>query len=389
MKRFKMAPELHYEDGALNYLYDIDFKSAFVVTDQIMEQLGLTNKVIKILEDKKVPFEKFAEVEPNPSVKTISKALEIFLKTDADILIAIGGGSVLDAAKAIIYFLQEAIKNSDLKREKPFFVVIPTTSGTGSEVTSYSVLTDTDTGMKIPLKDDGMFPDIAILDCEFTKTVPPSVTADTGMDVLTHAIEAYVSNIASDCTTALAQMSIEFVFKYLPNCYKNGLDSHSRGKIHNASCMAGMAFENASLGINHSLAHVFGAKFHVSHGKANAVLLPYVIQYNSGLFDHNDNVPFDTALQYQKIAKLIGLPSSNMKEAVIMLTKSIKLLNMKLQIPISIREMGIDETAYMVLVDEMAETAMKDICTAGNPRVPHVEDLKKILINAFNGISNR
>lgn len=313
------------------------------------------------------------------------------MRSEADVLIAVGGGSVIDAAKAVVYFSKEAGAGGySEKGGRPFFVAIPTTSGTGSEVTSYTVLTDTDTNMKIPIKDDDMFPDVAILDCNFTKTVPPQVTAETGMDVLTHALESYVSVHASDCTTAFSQVAIEYVFKYLSNCYRNGLDSFSKERIHNASCMAGMAFENSSLGLNHSLAHaVGGAKFHLPpHGRVNAIFLPYVIKYNSGLFDQNTSVGFDAALKYQKISKLLGLPASDIKEGgVVMLTKSIRLLNMELGIPTSIKNAGIEESEYMGgQVYYMAQNAMEDICTSGgNPRIPSEVELRQILVDAYHG----
>jgi acetaldehyde dehydrogenase/alcohol dehydrogenase len=268
---------------------------------------------------------------------------------------------------------------------KPYFIAIPTTSGTGSEVTSYSVITDTQNNVKIPLKDDEMLPDVAILDCEFTKSVPPTVTADTGMDVLTHAIEAFISKGASDCTDALSQMAIEYVFKYLLNCYKNGEDIVSREKIHSASCMAGVAFENASLGLNHSLAHAFGAKFKVSHGKANAIFLPYVIKYNSGLFDENDYIGFETCKKYAKISRLLGLPTSDLKEGVIMLIKSIKVLNNQLNIPLTIQEMGINEDEFEYFLEEMTQVALKDVCTQGNPRVPVEKDIYIIFKEAYYG----
>ncbi len=385
MKRFKMAPEIFYEEGAVNYLYDLDFKSAFIITDQTMNAIGLAGKVTDILKEINIDYECFSDVEPDPSIETVHKALDCYFRTDAEVLIAIGGGSVIDAAKAVIYYLKEARAKKYGKREKPFFVAIPTTSGTGSEVTSYTVLTDTVTNTKIPLKDDDMFPDVAILDCEFTKTVPPKVTAETGMDVLTHAIESFVSVMSSDYTAAFAQISIEYVFKYLVNCYTNGLDNYAREKIHNASCMAGMAFENSALGINHSLAHAIGAKFHLSHGSANAVLLPYVIKYNSGLFDHNYDVSFDTAVKYQKIARLTGLPAADMKEAVIMLMKSIRILNMKLNIPLTIKAMDIAEEIFMPQVNEITRNAMQDLCTSGNPRVPSETELRQVLIDAYTG----
>ncbi|MEW9125093.1 MAG: 1-propanol dehydrogenase PduQ, partial [Thermotaleaceae bacterium] len=285
MKKFLVRPEIYFGENSINYLKQVDAKKAFIVTDQFMVKLGIVEKVTKLLDEKNVVYEVFSEVEPDPSLQTVKKGLLQIIKMRPDMLIAVGGGSSIDAGKAIMALCIHTKENfvDPDKVHKPWFVAIPTTSGTGSEVTSYSVVTDKERNLKIPLSEDLMLPDVAILDCILTKTVPPHVTADAGLDVLTHAMEAYVSSAANDFTDIYAEKAIEQVFYYLLRTYRDGNDMEAREKMHSASCMAGIAFTNASLGINHSLAHTFGAKYHFSHGRSNALFLPYVIEYNAGL----------------------------------------------------------------------------------------------------------
>jgi len=386
MKTFKVPTKILYEENSIKYLEDLKCNKVFIVTDKIMFKLGMTKEITEIFDKELIKYEIFDEVEPEPTMEIVTNVLKKFINSQADTLIAIGGGSVIDTSKAIIYFI-DIIRNKmdDKVSQKPFFIAIPTTSGTGSEVTSYAVITDSIEYKKVPLKSDIMYADVAILDAEFTKTVPPSVTADTAMDALTHALEAFVSKNASDCTDALAQSAIENVFKYVVKVYKNGSDAFCREKIHSASCMAGIAFENASLGINHSLAHAIGAKFKISHGKANAILLPYVIEYNCGLFDNNEYNTFETAKKYSKIANLLRLPNSNFKEGVLMLIKSLKVLNMQLNIPCTIKELGIEESVFNEFLDEICESALQDVCTLGNPRPTTKKELSDILKNAYLG----
>jgi len=293
----------------------------------------------------------------------------------------------MDAAKAIMYFIRQIGTDQQgySKNVLPYFIVIPTTSGTGSEVTSYTVITEESQNLKIALHNDMKFADVALLDCNLIKTVPPHVTAETGMDILTHAIEAFISNQASDFTDALAQMSIEMVFSHLVTCYQNGSDDLSREKIHNASCMAGMAFENSSVGLNHSMAHALGAKFKIAHGRANAVLLPYVIRYNSGLFDNSYHIDFATAQKYCKITRLLHLPTQDLKEGVNMLAKAIMSLNNQMDIAVSIRNLGIDYDEFEQALPEMCSATMDDICTQGNPRVPCENDIFTIFRAAYHG----
>jgi acetaldehyde dehydrogenase/alcohol dehydrogenase len=271
--------------------------------------------------------------------------------------------------------------------KKAKFVAIPTTSGTGSEVTSFAVITDKVNNTKYPLADYELTPDVAIIDPEFVMTVPPSVTADTGMDVLTHAIEAYVSVLASDFTDGLAMKAIQLVFEYLPQAYKNSSNELAREKMHNASCIAGMAFTNAFLGINHSLAHKLGGEFHIPHGRANAILLPHVIEYNASKPSKFVSFPkYETFIadrRYAEIAKALGLPASTVEEGVKSLIKAVRDLMKELNIPMTIAECKIDKKRFMAKVPELAEKAFEDQCTNANPRLPLVKELEEIYIKAY------
>ncbi|SFC18808.1 1-propanol dehydrogenase PduQ [Clostridium uliginosum] len=386
MKNFRIPTQILYEDNAIQYLEKLNSKGVFIVTDKVMFDIGVTDNVTNILEENSIKYEIFSEVQPEPTMEVVTHGFKRFLDYGGDTIIAVGGGSVIDASKAMIYFLnvlQKKVPSSN--QQKPLFIAIPSTSGTGSEVTSYAVITDAATHTKIPLKSDEMYADVALLDWIFTKTVPPTVTADTALDVLTHALEAYVSVGSSDYTDALAKSAIETVFDYTEKVYKNGLDQESRTKIHNASCMAGIAFENAGLGINHSIAHTLGATFKITHGRANAILLPYVVEYNSSLFDENDCYDFKTAKRYSEIARLLGLPQSDFKEGVVMFVKALKALLQSVNIPLAIKDLGVDENAFNSAMKSMCETAMKDMCTLGNPRVTNEKGICSVLMKAYYG----
>ena len=384
MNTFLVKPKVIFGNQSLDYLCDLQVKKAFIVTDQMMVKLGTADKIISRLSG--AEYKVFSEVEPNPSLETVKAGFSSFLEEKPDLLIALGGGSPIDTAKAILSFFDKAAQKFDGKMEfaRPTFVAIPTTSGTGSEVTSYSVITDTIRHIKIPMSDDCMYPDVAILDEQLTKTVPPSVTADTGMDVLTHALEAYVSPNAVEFTDIYAERAIKIIFTYLLRAYRFGEDLDARGKLHVASCMAGVAFTNASLGINHSLAHAVGAKFHLSHGKSNAILLPYVIQFNGGLCDGTVDTS-KAAKRYTEIAKMLGFASSTLEEGVLSLATAVKYLNKRMGIPSTLKECNIDEQLFEENVPVIAEEACHDICTTGNPKSVSKEDFKNLLKWAYEG----
>ena len=273
--------------------------------------------------------------------------------------------------------------------EKSKLVAIPTTSGTGSEVTSFAVITDKKKNIKYPLADYELTPDIAIIDPDLVMSLPKKITADTGMDVLTHAIESYVSNMASDYTDGLAEKAVELVYQYLPLAYEDGTNRVAREKMHNASCIAGMAFTNAFLGINHSIAHKLGGEFHIAHGRANAIILPYVIKYNSTKPTKFVSFPkyeyFIADEKYSRLAKLIGLKAGNTAEGVKSLIKAIQEMNAKLGISSSLKEEGLSEEEFLRKVDMLAEKAFEDQCTTANPRLPLVTEIKQILLDSYYG----
>ncbi len=273
--------------------------------------------------------------------------------------------------------------------QKCKMVAIPTTSGTGSEVTSFAVISDKKQNKKYPLTDYELTPDVAIVDPNLVLSLPKSITADTGMDVLTHSIEAYVSNMASDYTDALSEKAIELVFNNLKECYNNGANKTAREKMHNASTIAGMAFSNAFLGINHSLAHKLGGEFHLPHGRANAILLPYVIKYNASKPTKFVSFPkyeyFIADQKYAAISKKMGFKADTVEQGVESLIQEIVKLNSDLGIPKSFQEAGIDEKEFLSKVDRLADLAFEDQCTTANPRLPLIPELKQILLDAYYG----
>ncbi|WP_019152629.1 1-propanol dehydrogenase PduQ [Robertmurraya massiliosenegalensis] len=384
MNSFFVGPKIYNGSHSVDFLKDLKKEKAFLVTDKMMVKFGMADAITNRLQG--IPCKIFSDVEPNPSLETVQNGLAMFLEEKPDVIIALGGGSPIDVAKAILLFyyqVMEKIPNAKWV-DKPLFIAIPTTSGTGSEVTSYSVVTDMSNNIKIPLNDERMIPEVAILDEQLTKTVPPSVTADTGMDVLTHAIEAYVSANATELTDLYAEKAIKSVFTYLLRAYRFGNDMEARGKIHLASCMAGIAFTNASLGITHSLAHAIGAKFHLSHGRSNALLLPYIIQYNGGICDETYQTS-KAAKKYAELARILGLPCSTRREGVMSLSTAVKVLNEKLAIPLSIHGANIEEQEYEQQLQDIVDSAQKDICTEGNPREVSESDFIHLLKWIYKG----
>ena len=413
MQWFRIPERVYHEFGSVSYLEKMaDTNRVMIVTDRMMVQLGYVDKLIYHLRKRTNPvmIEVFSDVEPDPSVETVLNGANVMRQFKPDTIIALGGGSAMDAAKGMwLFYENPEVDFDDLRlrfmdiRKRVFkfpklgrqakLVAIPTTSGTGSEVTSFAVVTDKVNNVKYPLADYELTPDIAIIDPNFVMTVPKSVTADTGVDVLTHAIEAYVSVMATDYTDALAIKAIEMVFEYLPRAYKDGSDREAREKMHNASCMAGMAFANAFLGINHSLAHKLGSEFHIPHGRANAVLLPYVIRYNATKPTKFSAFPkyksFVADKKYAEIAKYIGLKANTTEEGVNNLIDAINKLLVELNIPKTIAECGVSEKDFMASVDKLALDAFDDQCTPANPRYPLVSELKDIYLTAFGKGENK
>jgi len=409
MQWFKVPEKIYFEAGSIAYLEKMpNISKAFIVTDASMVKFGYVDKILYHLRNRRdyVHCEIFSEVEPDPSFDTINKGVAAMKAFAPDVIISLGGGSAMDAAKGKWLFYEHPVadpeglklKFMDIRKrtykfptlgEKCKMVAIPTTSGTGSEVTSFAVITDKVRNIKYPLADYELTPDVAIIDPDLVMTLPQKITADTGMDVLTHALEAYVSVMASDYTDGLAEKAIELVFEYLPQAYEDGTNKKAREKMHNASTMAGMAFTNAFLGLNHSIAHKLGGDYHIPHGRANAIILPYVIKYNGTMPSKFVSWPkYETYIadeRYANIAKRLGLPAKTKEEGVNSLVKAVQELNDRLGIPKSIKDCGIDEKEFMANVDVLADKAFSDQCTGVNPRVPLVEEIKQILIDAYYG----
>lgn len=410
MQWFKVPPKIYFERNCIQYLKEMkNIQRAFIVTDKTMVDLGYVNKITEQLNlrDNKVQISMFCDVEPDPDISTVRKGLDIMKSFKPDTIIALGGGSSMDCAKGMwLFYENEETNFDDIKQKfmdirkrafkypelgnKAKLVCIPTTSGTGSEVTPFAVISDKANNKKYPLADYALTPSVAIIDAEFTTNLPASVTADTGMDVLTHALEAYVSVLASDFTDGLALQAIQMTFKYLPRAVKNGKnDLEAREKMHNASTIAGMAFANAFLGMNHSLAHKIGGIFHTPHGRTNAILLPHVVKYNGTVPQKIQAWPkynyYNADEKYQTVARLLGLPAQTPKEGVESLSKAIMELGKEVGIKMNFCEQNIAEEDWLKNLDNLTMMAYEDQCSPANPRVPMIEDMKKILKDSFKG----
>ena len=372
MNRFKIRTEVRFNVNALDTLYEFNGKSAVIITDKFMVSSGLINKITNKMQGYK-SIAVFDEITPDPTIELIAKGLKFITENSGEIVIALGGGSAIDAAKAIV-LMGEKSGMGDLK-----LIAIPTTSGTGSEVTKFAVVTDTKEGRKFPLVDEQLIPDLAILDPELVLSAPPSVTADTGMDVITHAFEALVSVNNNDASDALAEKSLLLAFKYLPFAFKHGDDTVAREKMHSASCLAGMAFNEVGLGINHGIAHALGAKFHIPHGRANALLLPHVIRYNAHLRACFGNNPTDAAERYSDIARMIGLPHDNVRIAVESLIEEIKHMMRRMDMPSTLWEAGVTKEQFEAEKESIIKSALEDACTASNPREVDAAGIERIL----------
>jgi len=409
MQWFKVPNKIYFEKGATQYLSKMpDISRVAIITDPMMIKLGYVERVEHYLRQRQTPvaIEVFSEVEPDPSTTTVARGTEMMNRFEPDCIIALGGGSPMDAAKAMWLFYEypdtefEGLKQKfmDIRKriykyprlgKKSKFVAIPTTSGTGSEVTSFAVITDKGLGnTKYPLADYELTPDVAIVDPEFVYSLPMVAVADTGMDVLTHAIEAFVSVMANDYTDGLAIKAIQLVFRYLEKSALEG-DPLAREKMHNASTIAGMAFANAFLGINHSLAHKWGGEYHTAHGRTNAILLPHVIRYNAKKPSKFASFPkyshFVADERYAELAQILGLPARTTEEGVNSLINAIRKLNKALGIEESFQQLGFDAKDFEARVDYLADRAFEDQCTTANPKLPLVSELAEVYRDAFYG----
>ena len=407
MQWFRVPPKIFFEKDSITYLRHIEADRVMLVCDPGMVQFGYADLVKRQLElnRHKPAVDVFSDVEPNPSTNTVYKGLERFVDFQPDVIIALGGGSAMDAAKAMWMFFEHPDvsffgakqKFLDIRKrtykipyaQKTTFICIPTTSGTGSEVTSFAVITDSETHIKYPLADYALTPDIAIVDPALVMSVPASVTADTGMDVLTHAIESYVSVMASDYTRGLSLQAIKLVFENLEHSYRFG-DEESREKMHNASTMAGMAFANAFLGINHSLAHKVGPMFDIPHGRTNAILMPHVIRYNGrdpqkhAMFPKYDYFRADK--DYADIARFMGWGTDKQSDAelVEVLAQKVYELGVAVGIDMNWKGQGVTKKLLQDTAYTLAEHAYEDQCTTANPKEPLISELKEIIEVAFD-----
>lgn len=412
MQWFKVPSKIYFERHAIRYLKSMkDINKVMIITDDSMVKLGLVTKALDQLQlrPNSVTIQMFSDIEPDPDIETVRRGASAMKSFQPDTIIALGGGSVMDAAKVMwLFYEQPEIDFRDLVQKfmdirkrafrfpslgtKAKYVGIPTTSGTGSEVTPFAVISDKKNNRKYPLADYSLTPTIAIVDPDFVMTVPDFVTADTGMDVLTHAIEAYTSTLANDYTDGLALQAIKLVFENLETSVKEGT-FEAREKMHNASTMAGMAFANAFLGMSHAMAHKIGAYYHTIHGRTNAILLPYVIRYNGTRPAKTATWPkynyYRADEKYQEIARVLGLKSDTKEEAVVQLAQAVYDLGERVGIEMNFKAQNIDETEYMNNLEELAYLAYEDQCAPANPRLPMVKDMQDIMANAYYGYAKK
>lgn len=381
MKSFDIKTKIYFGDQALDRLAEIPYQKVLVVTDPFIAQGDLIDLVTEPLKRGNKQFEVFKDVVPDPPIEKISEGVKKMLEYRPDAIVAVGGGSAIDSSKSIREFALRVDHYAEVG-----LIAIPTTSGTGSEVTSFAVVTDPAEKVKYPLVSYSMMPDEAILDAELVKSVPPSVTADTGMDVFTHALEACVSINRSDFSNALAEKAIEICGVFLLRAYLDGNDTHARQKMHSASCLAGLAFNTASLGLNHGMAHQLGATFHIPHGRANAMLLPHIIEFNSDINKHSKSreTYLPAVKRYATVAQILGLSSYNKIMTVRSLVNWVQFMLKEMDISLSISQIGtISEEEYFGAIDRMADAALADACTATNPRVPTKDDVIRIYKNLW------
>lgn len=383
-------------------------QKAFVVTDRFLFQSGTVHCITDQLHELGIAYQIFSDVEPDPTLACAKRGAEEMRVFAPDVIIALGGGSAMDAAKImwVMYehpeadFMDMAMRFMDIRKrvytfptmgEKAYFIAVPTSSGTGSEVTPFAVITDEKTGVKYPLADYALLPNMAIVDTDLMMTQPKGLTAASGIDALVHSLEAYASVMATDFTDGLALRAIQNIFTYLPACYDNGLNEPvAREKMANASTMAGMAFANAFLGVCHSMAHKLGAFHHLPHGVANAVLLTDVMRYNAdprpqkmGTFSQYAYP--HTLERYAEVARFLGLSGNSDEELLEQLIAKIEALKERVGIKKTIRDYGVKEEDFLATLDEMVEQAFDDQCTGANPRYPLMSEIKAMYLKAYYG----
>lgn len=407
---FKVPPKIYFEPNAIRYLADMpEVERVTIVTDHTMTRLGYVDRIITVLQRRadRVALQIIDDVEPEPSLATVDRGADLMRSFRPDTIIALGGGSAMDAAKVMwlryehpeVVFSDMREKFFDVRKraftfptlgERARLVCIPTTSGTGAEVTPFAVITDGATGKKYPLADYALTPSVAIVDPVLATDLPPAITADSGFDALTHAIESYVSVYASDFTDGLALQAVKMIFGYLGRAVTDGAhDPEAREKMHNAGTIAGMAFGSAFLGIVHAMSHTLGATFHIAHGRTNAVLLPHVIRYNGSIPGKLTGWPkyesYRAPERFQDIARMLGLPAATAPEGVESLAQAVEQLRRDVGIEESFQQIGVDEQAFLDAVPQQSLNAYQDQCAPANPRMPMLDDMQELMRAAYYG----
>ena len=409
---FRAPEKVYFKKGCMPVALDelkhvMDKKRAFIVTDSFLYMNGYTKPITDKLDELGIVYQCFSDVQPDPTLANAQAGAKAMTAFKPDVIIALGGGSAMDAGKIMwvmyehpeVDFQDMAMRFIDIRKrvytfpkmgEKAYFVAIPTSSGTGSEVTSFAVITDQETGVKYPLADYELMPDMSIVDADNMMSQPKGLTSASGVDVLTHALEAYASVMATDYTDGLALKAMKNVFEYLPRAYENGNDVEARCKMADASCMAGMAFNNAFLGVCHSMAHKLGAFHHIPHGIANALLISMVVDYNAaecprkmGTFSQYQYP--HTMARYAECARFVGIQAKDDAEAVQKLIAKIEELKEKVGIKKTIADYGVDEKYFLETLDDMCEKAFDDQCTGANPRYPLISEIKDMFLRAYYG----
>ena len=410
---FRAPEKVYLKRGCLPVALDelknvMGKKKAFLVTDSFLYKNGFTKCITDKLDEMGIAHTTFSNVEPDPTLACAKEGAALMKSFEPDVIIALGGGSAMDAAKImwVLYehpeadFLDMAMRFLDIRKrvytfpkmgEKAYFIAIPTSAGTGSEVTPFAVITDEKSGIKYPLADYELLPDMAIIDTDLHMSAPKGLTAASGIDAVTHALEAIASMLATDYTDGLAKQALKVIFDYLPRAYDNGLtDYEAREKMANAATMAGMAFANAFLGVCHSMAHKLGAFYHLPHGVANALMIDEVLRFNAsevpakmGTFSQYDHPK--TLRKYAEVAETLGIEGKNDKEKLENLIKAVDELKAKVGIKKTIKEYGVDENEFLERLDDMVEQAFDDQCTGANPRYPLMSEIKQMYLNAYYG----
>jgi alcohol dehydrogenase class IV len=379
MDRFVIKPEIYYGTGAIEYLTTLNNEKALIITDIVTVQSGLSEQLTNILKSSVYDYDVFSDIRPEPAIDIIAQAISRMNNIKPDLVIALGGSATIDAAKSNLWAAEKIVRYLGLQQyQKPQFIAIPTASGTGSETTPFSFITIGD--KRIPLFYDDMLPDIAIIDPIFVKAAPQQIIADMAIIALTHSIEAYVSKDCNDYTDALVEKAVKIIFDYLLTAYKDEKNFLARQKLHNASCMAGMAATNALLGLNHSMVHALNEAFQIPYVRATAILLPTVIRYNANL---ESGQVTTAAIRYAELAKLIGLPSSTVFEGVNHFIAAVKVLLQETNYPSCLKEIGIPKDGFLDKLPYISMTAINDSCIAMNPRATRAEEVLALYATVY------